>query len=356
MHLLPADVPRGAQTYARQLRDALDDSRMRHQTVTLFGRRGATVHADVALETPDGALRRLGVDPRAVWRLRRTLRRLRPSAVVAHGGEPLQYAVLAGVPRDRLVYLKIGAADVRLTRFKRGLHRRLLRRVRAAVVVSKFAQAEAIALGVPRERVTVIPNGRDPSDYTVHAVDGSHTPKLVFVGHLDASKRPLRFLDVIDELHRDDVPCAAVIAGDGPLFDVVRSRGEELGAEVRGAVADVPALLAESDALLFTGSPPEGMPGVLIEAGMSGLPVVTTAVPGADEVVADGETGFVVPVDDFDALARATRTIAGDGALRARLGAAARARCEQHFNIRDALADWRELLRPIVDEACASST
>ena len=46
---------------------------------------------------------------------------------------------------------------------------------------------------------------------------------------------------------------------------------------------------------------------MLIEAGMTGLPVVTTDVPGAREVVVDGATGFVVSVDDFDGLVERTQ-------------------------------------------------
>src|SRR4029079_8497131 len=108
IHLLPVDAARGAQSYASELRGAMNDASVQHRTLTLFRSRGGTLHPDSELDAPNGRLRALGFDPRAVFRLRRWLRDARPAVVVAHGGEPLKYAVLAGVPRSRLVYLKIG--------------------------------------------------------------------------------------------------------------------------------------------------------------------------------------------------------------------------------------------------------
>ena len=60
----------------------------------------------------------------------------------------------------------------------------------------------------------------------------------------------------------------------------------------------------------------EGMPGVLIEAGLSAVPVVATAVPGVEAIVVDGETGFVVDVDDFDAMVAAVASLLTDSVRR----------------------------------------
>ena len=59
------------------------------------------------------------------------------------------------------------------------------------------------------------------------------------------------------------------------------------GVELLGPRSDVPELLRSADVFVFTSLPTgEGMPGVLIEAGLSGLPAVSTPVPGAATVVA----------------------------------------------------------------------
>jgi glycosyltransferase involved in cell wall biosynthesis len=185
--------------------------------------------------------------------------------------------------------------------------------------------------------------------------------RIVFVGHLTDSKRPGRFVELVSSLRRGGLSVAASMAGDGPLVDAVRAAGRDVGIDVLGNVDDVPALLCASDVLVFTSiAEGEGMPGVLIEAGLAGLPVVTTAVPGASDVVEDGVTGLVVPVDDFDALVDATRSVVVDANLRLRLGAAARTRCAARFSLDASTRQWRVLLDGILDgtmgHGCTSST
>jgi len=76
----------------------------------------------------------------------------------------------------------------------------------------------------------------------------------------------------------------------------------------------------------------EGLPMTHIEAMYHGLPVVGTAISGVPELIADGETGFVVPPGDAVALAGAIERLAGDPALRRQFGAAGRARAFAKFS------------------------
>ena len=71
----------------------------------------------------------------------------------------------------------------------------------------------------------------------------------------------------------------------------------------------------------------EGLANVLIEAAAAGLPVVATNLPGiTDAVVADGESGFLIPMDDVGAIARAVERLISDPSLSATIGASARVR------------------------------
>jgi glycosyltransferase involved in cell wall biosynthesis len=358
LHVLPVDVARGAQTYARALRDALDDDDVRHRTLTLFRAEGGNLQPDHSLDVPDGALRRAGCDPRAVRRLREFLRVERPDVVVAHGSEPLKYAVFAGAAPATLVYLKIGVGGDRLRGGKTRFHRWLLQRPRVVAAVSEDAADEARSLGVGDDRLVVVPNGRDPQTFSPAGSDErSVPPQLVFVGHLAASKRPEWFVDTVGALHARGVAVRGAIAGDGPLTAEIADRATAAGVDVLGRVADVPSLLRASDVFVFTSiSEGEGMPGVLIEAGLSGLPTVTTAVPGARDVVDDGRTGFVVGVDDFDALVNKTASLVTDATLRTTMGAAARERCVAQFGLEASFDRWRALLATVEPRTCTSST
>ena len=92
----------------------------------------------------------------------------------------------------------------------------------------------------------------------------------------------------------------------------------------------------------------EGLPKGLIEAGACGLPLVTTDVPGCREVVTDGVDGLLVPAKDAGALAGAIARLQDDADLRARLGAAARAKALAEFDerivIERTVGVYRELL------------
>jgi glycosyltransferase involved in cell wall biosynthesis len=119
--------------------------------------------------------------------------------------------------------------------------------------------------------------------------------------------------------------------------------------ELLGARGDVAEVLQGTDVLVFPSLPRgEGMPGVLIEAGMSAVPVVATSVPGVDAIVADGETGCVVGVDDFDALVEATARLIADPVRRRAMGQAARARCLERFSMDVVATGWRAALVPML--------
>ncbi|MDR3441061.1 glycosyltransferase family 4 protein [Telmatospirillum sp.] len=92
----------------------------------------------------------------------------------------------------------------------------------------------------------------------------------------------------------------------------------------------------------------EGLPKALLEAAACGRPLVTTDVPGCNELVRDGDNGLLVPVRQAEPLAAALARLAGDPALRARLGARARQRAEEEFSSEQVIAQQLDLYRQLV--------
>jgi len=116
-----------------------------------------------------------------------------------------------------------------------------------------------------------------------------------------------------------------------------------------GTRSDVAERMRLADLMVFCSRPAgEGMPGVLIEAGLSGLPVVATSVPGVTSIVNDGETGLVCPVYDLGALTAATARLVDDPVLRSAMGRAARQRCVDNFSLAAVAARWLALIEPFV--------
>jgi glycosyltransferase involved in cell wall biosynthesis len=94
---------------------------------------------------------------------------------------------------------------------------------------------------------------------------------------------------------------------------------------------DAPALLAGYDAVVLpTWFSREGHPGVIVEAMMAGVPVVSTVHMAIPELIRDGENGLLVPPRDVEALAGAIRRLADDPGERAAMGAAHRRRLDRH--------------------------
>jgi glycosyltransferase involved in cell wall biosynthesis len=347
LHVLPYDLARGAQRYARSLVDSLEADEDTHLIVTLFRSDPVLVRPDVELDVRQGLLRRFGLDPRVVIRLRREIRRIRPEVVVAHGGESAKYTSLAAPRELPLIYLKIGSAHESLNhRARKGLHGFYTRRANVIAAVSSDVADEAHQVyGVPRSRLVVLPNGRDPEVYAPGSAE-REIPRVIFVGYLDPGKRPDWFIDVVHGVRQTGRDLEAVMVGDGPLEGSLRLSAKEAGIEMLGRREDVPDQLAASDIFVFTSLPPgEGMPGVLIEAGLAGLATVSTKVPGARDVIEDGVTGFIVDIDDKQGMIDAVGRLVGDPALRRSMGEEARARCVKRFTLEASAEQWRDLFR-----------
>ncbi len=108
---------------------------------------------------------------------------------------------------------------------------------------------------------------------------------------------------------------------------------------------DIPTLLRAADIFVLP-SHREGMPRSIIEAMMTGLPVVATDIRGCREEVVPEETGLLVPVNRPAALAAALNRLGADPALRARMGEAGRARALEQFDEARIVARQLEILEP----------
>jgi glycosyltransferase involved in cell wall biosynthesis len=328
--------------------DSLSDDEDTHLVLTMFRAEPVFLRPDVELDVPQGLFRRLGLDPRVIVRLRREIRRLAPEVVVAHGGESAKYAAMAAPKGVPIVYLKIGTAHTSLSRrARKGLHGYYTQRADIIAAVSTDVAEEAHNVyHVPEDRLVVLPNARDPETFKPRQNDTERLPRLIFVGHLDPGKRPDWFVDVVGALKERGREFEAVIVGDGPLQESVRRRAASEGVEMLGRRDDVPELLAGSDIFVFTSLPPgEGMPGVLIEAGLTGLATVSTRVPGARDVIEDGVTGLLVDIEDMPAMVDAVDRLVLDAPLRRSMGERARASCLERFTLEASAEQWRDLFR-----------
>jgi glycosyltransferase involved in cell wall biosynthesis len=136
------------------------------------------------------------------------------------------------------------------------------------------------------------------------------------------------------------------IAGSGPEGARLKAMAAALGVAPRvrflGWRTDASALYRAADLCIFP-SRYEPLGNVVIQAWAHGLPVVAAASKGPAALIADGENGLLVPIDDPDALAKGVRRLMDDPALRTRLAQSGAARVESAFSKAAVVAQWREL-------------
>jgi glycosyltransferase involved in cell wall biosynthesis len=202
------------------------------------------------------------------------------------------------------------------------------------------AQRNVQAMGVPGERLHVLANVIDLAAFDrawspAHRVRPEASPVALVVCRLVVMKRVDRFIRALERARQVVPALRGVIAGDGPerepLQALARSMPGLNGAlTFAGRIDDVPGLMRTADMLLLS-SDHEGFPNVVLEAMAARLPVIATPAGDVSRLVEHGETGYVVPLDDVDAMADQMVRLATDPALGTRLGQAGRARVEQSF-------------------------
>lgn len=198
-------------------------------------------------------------------------------------------------------------------------------------------------LTIPRERVTTIhnalhaPNVKSDCREKLRKELGLARDSLVILSvfRMAPEKNPRLWLAVIRQL-RDLFPQLVVLhAGVGDLTESITREAQRLGLEnsvcFLGRRHDVYSLMQAADIFLLT-SDFEGLPNVLLEAQVTGLPVVATRVGGVPEAVIEGETALLATKGDEQALVRHCRALLEDASLRERMGAAGKKNVATQFS------------------------
>ena len=192
--------------------------------------------------------------------------------------------------------------------------------------------------------------GNLPSKTDVFNFFGLNNERLrcAYIGRVTQIKRPDRFLDVVSEIKKRHIDLDSFIAGDGELLEACRERiiAENLPVKVLGWQSNIEKVLSAADIVVLT-SDNEGTPLSLIQAGMAGLPVVSTNVGSVPEVVLDKATGLITSLD-VQEIADALEKLVSDKALRAQLGIAAQEFTLANFGVQRLVRDHELLYKKLL--------
>jgi glycosyltransferase involved in cell wall biosynthesis len=347
LHVLSSDQRRGAETFGYDLHQAL---------------RSRGLRSEICCLAPGGGERRLPVTALGASRFSLSgLLALRRRAgqvgvVVAHGSSTLLACgaglVATGVP---FVYLSIGDprywAGARLRRMRATW---MIQRAVAVVAISPTARGVLIRhYGLSPAKVHVIPNGRSaerfaPADREskIAARQALGLPLgsdvVAVVGALSAEKR----VDVAIAAVARQPDLVLAIAGQGRERQALEALARRVApgrVHFLGATDGSAEVLSAADVLALS-SDSEGVPGILIEAGLSGIPVVSTDVGWVSDVVRPDVSGLLVPPGEPEQLGVALRKALDE---RDRLGRGGRALCLAEFDMAVVSEKWHRLLSAV---------
>ena len=299
--------------------------------------------------------RALGALPRFSWTSYRAARRwIRDGDIrLVHANGPfgLLYCGLAARQMGRPVVFTSHLSQDVDSFFKRWL----LRSIPGCVLaVSASIAAGLAAAGVERGRIRHVPLGIDAAAYAfdeaarqaIRGKMGWGEGDIVCgaIGRIQRVKGQMRFLDALALARRQVPALKGVIAGsawtgdadarayEGEIDAALASRGDLRAASVHLPQTDDARGLLSAIDLLVVASDSESFGRIVVEAMACGRPVVTTPCGGPQEIVADGQTGFVAKTISADALAAALAAMAlSESGARAQMGRQGRQRAAQEF-------------------------
>jgi glycosyltransferase involved in cell wall biosynthesis len=366
VYVIASMITGGTQTHILQVLRFLDRTRYRPRLFCLRSR-GELIPSAQALDVEvntfgmAGTLKSPG-DLLGLARITAALRRSRPAVVHGYLLRANFYGALAA---------RAAGVPVVVTS-KRGLHRPSGRAERFAVAVSNRL-SDAMTGNSPavldftrevepavKEPMQMIPSGIDTDLFDPHTAGDSRAEiglgarPVVGTAITWRPRKGFRMLfEAFARILRAHPDARLVIAGEGEWAPDPAVLADSLG--IRDAVVllgkrtDMPRVLGTLDVFVLP-SESEGMSNALLEAMAMARPCVATAVGGNPHVIGEGGSGFLVEYPDAPALAERVNALLADGALRTRVGAAARERVMGAFSARSMVRQMESLYDRLLEE------
>jgi glycosyltransferase involved in cell wall biosynthesis len=331
-------------------------------SLTPLGEMGARARA-AGLTTESLGMQRGIADPRGLTRLVRLVRAWRPAVLHSH---MLHANLMARAVR---LFAPVPAVVSTIHNIYEGGRLRMLGYrltnglVDHVTIISQAAADRFVREGiVPASLLEVVPNGVDTERY--QSVPTGTRERLrqslglgaeftwLAVGRFEAAKDYPNMLRAFARVREEQPGAVLLLVGRGSLQAGTEALAAALGLEgqVRfvGTREDVPEFMTVADGYVMS-SAWEGMPMVLLEAAAAGLPIVATRVGGNQEVIRDGDTGFLAPPGDAAALGAAMlRLMALPETERRAMGAHGHDHVRQHYGLGRVVDRYEAVYRAVL--------
>ncbi|MEP7009866.1 MAG: N-acetyl-alpha-D-glucosaminyl L-malate synthase BshA [Acidobacteriota bacterium] len=231
----------------------------------------------------------------------------------------------------------------------------------AVTAVSESLRLQTVEqLGVLTKTIHVVPNFIDPARFdAVRGTEGARRwakpgeRTLVHISNFRPVKRVLDVVEIFERVHRN-VRSRLILVGDGPergkVEQICRERDLCHAITFIGSLPLIEEILVGADLFLLP-SETESFGLAALEAMSCEVPVIATTAGGLPEVVIDGETGYLRPVGDVDAMAAAALDLLSDEPKRLAFAAAGRKLAVDKFAQDVIVGHYRELYLRVVADA-----
>jgi glycosyltransferase involved in cell wall biosynthesis len=317
----------------------------------------------IGIPTESLGMRRGFADPRGLVRLVRLVRAWRPDVLHSH----MVHANI--MARALRLFVRVPAMVSTIHniyeggRLRMAAYRLTNRLVDQMTIVSQAAADRFVTEGiVPKELLRVIPNGVDTDRFRNVPASARESWRRslgveqefvwLAIGRFEIAKDYPNMLRGFVRVRERHLGAVLLLVGQGSLQGETEALAQApgLGGAVRflGVRHDIPELMSAADGYVLS-SAWEGMPMVLLEAAAAGLPIVATMVGGNHEVVSDGESGFLVPPRDHDALGSAMLRLMGlSAAQRRAMGERGREHVRTRYGVGQVAERWESLYREVL--------
>jgi glycosyltransferase involved in cell wall biosynthesis len=306
---------------------------------------------------------RTEMDLGAAWRLSRLIKQVRPDVLHAHDPHGVAMAALALSMSTQLAKPPLIAAR-RVDFHLRGnaLSRWKYRQVDLFICASDAVRRMLVADGVPAARAVTVHEGIDlghvdaapPADLHADLWLPHNSPIVGNVAALVPHKGQRHLIEAAALVVKKVPDARFVIAGEGELRPALERQIKERHLEKHVFLAGFrPDILSVHKAfdIFAMSSITEGLGTSLLDAMACARPVVATTAGGMPEVVADAQTGLLVPPRDHGAMAEALIRLLTDAPLRSRMGAAGLARVRERFSAERMVQDTLDVYRRVAMHA-----
>lgn len=298
-------------------------------------------------------------DRDGIKKLITAVRREKPSLVITYlfhadliGRLFVQRAITAPlIPSLVTTYNFIRYLPARLFEyFSKGMVRHYL--ANSPAVKSYYVQK----LGVPEEKITVLPNGMDlaifdqlnPGAFRRELKLNSKTFVITCVANLAANKGHRFLLSAFEDFFASYPNSALVLAGTGVERENLQAQVKDYRSQQRifflGSRSDVPQILVDTNAFVLP-TLFEGMSIAIMEAMAARVPVITTDIPENRALITGEKTGLLVPVKTVEPITAALKRLASEPQLSRQLASAARQSIERHYEIGAVARQWKSVIR-----------